>query len=27
MMRKTLRAAVLTVTAMAAHADYKCSVT
>lgn len=27
MMRKTLLAAVLTFTAMAAHADYKCSVT
>ncbi|ECE8258695.1 DUF2884 family protein [Salmonella enterica subsp. enterica serovar Hvittingfoss] len=27
MMRKTLLAAVLTLTAMAAHADYKCSVT
>ncbi|MBJ5871479.1 hypothetical protein JGL56_27630, partial [Salmonella enterica subsp. enterica serovar Derby] len=27
MMRKTLLATVLTFTAMAAHADYKCSVT
>lgn len=27
MMRKTLLAAVLTFTAMAAHADYQCSVT